>query len=176
MTEGSVQAVGTLFGSGHSMVTAIEWLHAGIAARYPGIKICLSEGGIGWIPCLMDRLDHQEGYRDAKPNFAIGGDPDRTGLTVGDPMLRETLNRNFWFCTLDDPSTIPLRHRIGMDKIMFEVDYPHADSSWPNTQARLDEMLRDVPDDEADKIAWQTAAELFGHPVPDALRSDPERF
>ena len=176
MTEGSEQSLGTLFGSGHSMITAIEWVHAGIAARYPDIKICLSEGGIGWVPCLLDRLEHQERYRDAKAHFQIGGDPDRTGLAVGDPMLRETLSRNYWFCTLDDPSTIALRHRIGIDKIMFEVDYPHADSSWPNTQSRFEHILRDVPEHEREMIAWKTAADLFEHPVPASVVADPESY
>jgi predicted TIM-barrel fold metal-dependent hydrolase len=176
MSEGNEQSLGTLFGSGHSIVTAIEWLHAGIAARYPDIKICLSEGGIGWIPCLMDRLDHQVGYRDSKPNFAVAGDPNRTGLTVGDSMLRETLNRNYWFCTLDDPSTIPLRGRIGLDKIMFEVDYPHADTSWPNTQDRFSYMMRDVPEDEAAMIGWKTAAKLFEFDVPESVQNDPESY
>jgi hypothetical protein len=44
------------------------------------------------------------------------------------------LKRNFWFCTIDDPSTIDTRYRIGVENIMAEVDYPHGDSTWPDTQ------------------------------------------
>jgi predicted TIM-barrel fold metal-dependent hydrolase len=176
MTEGTEQSVGTLFGSGYAMVTAIEWLHAGIAARFPGIKICLSEGGIGWIGAVLDRLEHQEGYRDAKPRFALGGDPDRTGLAVGDPMLKETLRRNYWFCTLDEPSGIAQRDRIGVDRIVFEVDYPHSDTAWPHTQKRVSGLLEGVPADEAAAISWRNAAQLFRHPVPAEIQLNPEAF
>ena len=44
------------------------------------------------------------------------------------------LKRNFWFCTLEDRSTIDTRYRIGVENIMVEVDYPHGDSTWPDTQ------------------------------------------
>ena len=57
----------------------------------------------------------------------------------------EVLRRNFWFCTIDDPSIVELRHRIGVDHIMVESDYPHADSTWPDTQAVLDKTLRAPP-------------------------------
>jgi hypothetical protein len=52
--------------------------------------------------------------------------------------------------------------------VLVESDYPHADSSWPDTQAMLVRQLRDqgVPDDEAERITWRNAAELFRHPVP----------
>jgi predicted TIM-barrel fold metal-dependent hydrolase len=176
MTEGAVESVGSLFGTGYALITAIEWLHSGIGARFPGIKVCLSEGGIGWVAALYDRLEHQEGYRDAKPNWSIGGDPDRTGLTVGDPVLTEILRRNFWFCTLDDPSAIPQRERIGPDKIVFEVDYPHSDTGWPDSQSRISRLLEGVPATDAEKIAWRNAAELFNHPVPDMVQRDPETF
>ena len=46
--------------------------------------------------------------------------------------------RNFWFCTIDDPSVVDLRHVIGIDHIMVESDYPHADSTWPDTQAVME--------------------------------------
>jgi hypothetical protein len=63
-----------------------------------------------------------------------------------------------------------MRHRIGLDHILVESDYPHADSSWPNTQSMLARQLRDqgVSDKEAERITWRNAAELFRHPLPDA--------
>ena len=54
-----------------------------------------------------------------------------------DPNLSPTdaLRRNFWFCTIDIRSTMALRDHIGIDHICLESDYPHADSTWPDTQA-----------------------------------------
>ena len=164
MTEGSLSSVGALFGAGYAMLAAIEWLYARIPLRHPDLKICLSEGGIGWIPALLDRLDHSEGYREW----------DRPGDDTMSPS--EVFQRNFWFCTLNDPSVMPIRDRIGIDRITFEVDYPHADSSWPDTQSRLGTLIDTLPTDDAERIAWRNAAELFRHPVPADVQANPNAF
>ena len=57
----------------------------------------------------------------------------------------EAVRRNFWFCSIDDPTTLRVRDRIGVDHIMVESDYPHADSSWPDTQALLADAPRRPP-------------------------------
>jgi microsomal dipeptidase-like Zn-dependent dipeptidase len=83
------------------------------------------------------------------------------------------MRRNFWFCSLDDDAGMLMRHRIGIEHVLVESDYPHADSSWPDTQAMLTRQLRDqgIPDADARRITWQNASELFRHPVPDTLRT-----
>ncbi len=80
----------------------------------------------------------------------------------------EVLQRNFYFCTIDDPSVIELRHRIGIDHVMMESDYPHADSTWPDTQEVIDRTVGHLPDDELAMIAHGNAARLFRHPLPPA--------
>src|SRR5207237_9318850 len=39
----------------NALVTAADWLWAGIPTRFPEIKVEFSEGGIGWWPMLSDR-------------------------------------------------------------------------------------------------------------------------
>jgi len=56
---------------------------------------------------------------------------------------------------------------IGVDHIMVESDYPHADSSWPDTQGVLAATWGDLPDAELRAIAGGNAARLFRHPLPD---------
>ncbi len=58
------------------------------------------------------------------------------------------LQRNFWFCTIDDPSTIDTRHRIGIENIMVETDYPHGDSTWPGHQDVIADAWATFPPDE----------------------------
>jgi predicted TIM-barrel fold metal-dependent hydrolase len=41
-----------------SAITCIEWLFSGMASRYPSLKLVLAEGGIGWLPMLMDRVEY----------------------------------------------------------------------------------------------------------------------
>src|SRR6478672_6183993 len=114
-----------------------EYLWSGWTNRYPGLNIAMSEGGIGWVAMLLDRLDNivdRSGYVDG------GYGPDnRPG---------ETLKRNFWFCTIDDPSTIDTRYRIGVENIMVETDYPHGDGTWPHTQDLIADVWGHIPTDE----------------------------
>jgi hypothetical protein len=53
---------------------------------------------------------------------------------------------------------------------MMETDYPHADSTWPDTQARARRDLAGLTEDEIRRVTWANAAGLFRHPVPEALR------
>ena len=78
------------------------------------------------------------------------------------------LKRNFWFCTIDDPSVVALRHVIGIDHIMVESDYPHADSTWPDTQAVMQSTLGGLDEAELRMVAAGNAARLFRHPLPPA--------
>ncbi len=142
----------------NAMAAAADWVWARIPLRFPDLRIALSEGGIGWVPMLLDRLDY------VLTHSGTGGD----GRWDGDFSPSDALRRNFWFCTIDDPSTLAARYRIGVDHIMVEVDYPHADSSWPDTQELLARRFRDIPADEAALMTHGNAAELFRHPLPPA--------
>jgi hypothetical protein len=82
----------------------------------------------------------------------------------------EALRRNFWFCTIDIGSVFALREHIGVDHICIESDYPHADSTWPDTQPRATAALHDVHDDVVRKVTWENASKLFRHPVPAELQ------
>jgi hypothetical protein len=79
----------------------------------------------------------------------------------------DVLKRNFWFCTLEDRSTIDTRYRIGVENIMVEVDYPHGDSTWPDTQGVIDDAWGHLPGDELRAMCCENAATLYRHPLPD---------
>ena len=147
----------TLFGQ-MSLSACAEWLWSGLPARFADIKIAMSEGGIGWVAMLLDRLDNivdRSGY---------GRDYDASGL-----LPAEVLARNFWFCTIDDPSTIDTRHRIGIDHVMIEVDYPHGDSTWPDTQEVIRRYWGHLPVEDLRKMTHENAAQLFRWPLPPDL-------
>ena len=79
------------------------------------------------------------------------------------------LQRNFWFCTIDDPSTIDTRHRIGVENIMVETDYPHGDGTWPDTQLVIEKVWGHIPDDELRMMCSENAAKLYRHPLPEVV-------
>ena len=137
--------------------TAADWLWSGAPVRFPGLKIAMSEGGIAWVPMLMDRLAYVLDHSAAMPE-------DQWRNAAIHPV--EVLQRNFHFCAIEFGSGMELRDRIGTDRIMVESDYPHADSSWPNTQETLRDALRDVPPDDVRKITWANAARLYRFDVP----------
>ncbi|MGD0311794.1 MAG: amidohydrolase family protein [Acidimicrobiales bacterium] len=148
----------TLFGQ-MSLSACAEWLWSGLPVRYPNIRIAMSEGGIGWVAMLLDRLDNIVD----RSGYGRGFDP-------GGLLPAQVLARNFWFCTIDDPSTIDTRHRIGIDHIMVEVDYPHGDSTWPDTQSVIDRCWGHLPVDELRKLTHENAAGLYRWPLPDDRR------
>jgi predicted TIM-barrel fold metal-dependent hydrolase len=158
--------LGPMFAISQCLNTAIDWLYSRIAIKFPDIKICLSEGGIGWVVALLDRMEHAEYSR------AFEGVWHGTELTPSELLLR-----NFWFCMLDDPTSLRnVRYDIGVDNIMLEVDYPHADASWPDTQEKWRRQFDGLPDDEVQRMAWRNASELFQHPVPVEVQRDPNAF
>ncbi len=119
------------------------------------LKIAMSEGGIGWVAMLLDRLDYIV-------------DTSSYG-ELWDERPSDVLKRNFWFCTLDDPSTIDTRHRIGVENIMIEVDYPHGDSTWPDTQSVIERTLGGLPSGEIRAICCENAARVYRHPLPETV-------
>jgi predicted TIM-barrel fold metal-dependent hydrolase len=142
----------------NALLAAGEWLWSGVPLRFPELEIALSEGGIGWVTMLMDRADYVVGHS------ASGQESNAWPTTL---LPSEVLRRNFWFCSIDDPSAVVQRHVIGIDHIMVESDYPHADSTWPDTQRVLVETWGELPDDELRAVAGGNAATLFRHPLPE---------
>jgi predicted TIM-barrel fold metal-dependent hydrolase len=157
--------VGVLF-FGYAMFAAVDWLYSMLPVRFPGLKICMSEGGIGWVAGLLDRLDHMLSYHDMY------------GTWTKDIELTpaEVLKRNFWFCAVEDPSSFVQRERIGVENILLEADYPHCDSTWPDTQDTIHQEIGDLPPAHIRRITWQNAAELYRHEVPVAVQDDPDAF
>ena len=157
--------VGVLF-FGYAMFAAVDWLYSLLPVRFPDLKICMSEGGIGWVAGLLDRLDHMLSYHDMYGTWtaSIGRTP------------AEVLTRNFWFCAVEDPSAFVQRDRIGVGNILLESDYPHCDSTWPDTQDTIRREIGDLPEEDIRRITWQNAAELYRHPVPPAVQADPDAF
>lgn len=148
----------------YAISAAVDWLFSLAPVRYPDLKICLSEGGIGWVPALLDRLDHMGSYSQMYGTW-------QSELTPS-----EVLQRNFWFCAVEDQSAFALRDRIGVGHILLESDYPHCDSTWPNTQRVVEEEIGGLPAGDIKKMTWENASLLYRHPVPEAVQQSPDAY
>lgn len=136
-----------------SMLTTIELLYSPVFHKFPNLRMALSEGGIGWLPYILERMEtvwqRHRWYNDV--NRQVGP--------------RELWDRgHLGGCFISDDAGIAARHVIGVDKIMFESDYPHSDSNWPHTRKVLAESLVDVPDAEAEAMCEGNARKFYDFP------------
>jgi predicted TIM-barrel fold metal-dependent hydrolase len=131
-------------------LAAADLLWSRVLKEFPDIRFALSEGGTGWIPYFMDRLDRTYDMHRAW-----------TGQDFGDRLPSEVFREHFLTCFIADPVGIQLRHLIGMDSIAWECDYPHSDSSWPEAAEELAQVTAGVPDDEIHKISWENACRWY---------------
>lgn len=151
----------------YAITAAVDWIYSGLPSRFPDLKICMSEGGIGWVAGLLDRLDHMLSYHEMYGTWEAMGEE----LTPA-----ELFKRNFWFCAIEDQSSFIQAERIGVENILLESDYPHCDSTWPNTQSVIHEEIGDLPEEWIRRFTWQNASELYRHPVPERIQQNPDAY
>jgi predicted TIM-barrel fold metal-dependent hydrolase len=134
-----------------SSVAMVDLIVSGTFRRFPDLKVAMSEGGIGWIPLLLDRLDFNLKNQQWS-DFGLDG---MTGT--------EVFRKNFLGCFIRDPSALRLWDRIGIDNIAWECDYPHSDSSWPNSPEELhaESVGAGLSDAQIERITWENACRFF---------------
>jgi predicted TIM-barrel fold metal-dependent hydrolase len=138
-----------------SAVTAADLMVGGTFVRFPDLRVALSEGGVGWIPFFLDRMDrHMWNQR-------------WTGLEIGPKGMTatEVFRHNILGCFITDPAALRVRDRIGVEAIAWECDYPHSDSTWPRSPEMVWDELTDAEctDDEIELITWKNASEFFDY-------------
>jgi predicted TIM-barrel fold metal-dependent hydrolase len=129
---------------------AADLLWSRVIKQFPDIRFALSEGGTGWIPYFIDRLDRTYDMHHLW-----------TGQDFGDRLPSDVFREHFLTCFIADPVGVQLRQQIGLDNIAWECDYPHSDSSWPEAPEELAHVAAEVPDDELDKISYENACRWY---------------
>ena len=116
-------AVGSTLTFANCCFSMVDWLMSGLFSQFPRLKIAYSEGQIGWIPYILERADTV--WRE---NRGWGGIADK----VLEPPS-ELFKRHVYGCFFDDPHGLKSLVEIGQDNVTYESDYPHSDSTWPDT-------------------------------------------
>jgi predicted TIM-barrel fold metal-dependent hydrolase len=136
----------------NAMASLSDFLFSGILVRHPNLKLAYSEGQIGWLPYILERADdvwsdHRAwaGVRDLIP------EPPSTYYY-----------RQVYGCFFKDRHGVEAIHRVGEDNATFETDYPHTDSTWPDTKQIATEMMKNVPDDVVYKLMRGNAIKMLG--------------
>ncbi|MGH0035833.1 MAG: amidohydrolase family protein [Myxococcota bacterium] len=129
---------------------AADLVWSQVLRDYPRLKFALSEGGIGWIPYFLDRVDYVFEHHHQWTNQDFGG------RKPSDVFRDQVIT-----CFIDDPVGIKLRHDVGIDTITWECDYPHSDTTWPESPERLARCFDGVPDPEIEQITHANALREF---------------
>jgi predicted TIM-barrel fold metal-dependent hydrolase len=138
----------------NAQLSCVDWLSSMIPVRFPNLKIVMSEGGIGWVPALMDRLDRNFYHLPYLKTWASYG-------SAANLLPSEVLKRNFWFCAIEEPLGFKMLDLIGAENVFVESDYPHSDSSWPDTQEVIHKQIGWLDPQERESVTWKNACRLF---------------
>ena len=152
--------------------TLLTWLLGPVFREFPGVKIALSEGGIGWMPSFLERAAQIAERRQAL--LATGEYTNPVTHMVSYDRARALDLRGFdiyaefrehvYGCFIEDLHGVANIREIGIDNVMIETDYPHSDSTWPNCLdvARLQLAANPtLTDEEKYKVLRDNAERLF---------------
>lgn len=97
-----------------NMLAMVNMVFGGICERFPRLRVGFFEGGGGWLPGWLDRLDrhHEKVFSD--------------DILTSKPSA--IFKRQCWIAF--DPTERSLPHAVdylGADNILFATDYPHPD-------------------------------------------------
>ena len=124
----------------------------GVFERYPRLRIGSAEHELSWAPHFIDRLDYtytQRARRESWYRFK------------GDARPSDFFHRNVFLSFQEDGLGIRDRELIGLDALMWGSDYPHTESTFPQSRKILERILDGVPDGERRKITRDNAARLY---------------
>jgi predicted TIM-barrel fold metal-dependent hydrolase len=150
----------------------------GAFRRHPELKLVLTEQGSGWIPGVLDMLDYYHGRLVAAATKSTTAE-SKFGAGLADSMGKgpsQVWRDNcFVGASFMRPHEVPLRDRIGLDKIMWGSDYPHDEGTAPYTREHLRQVFSELGEDELRGILGENAAKLYDFDI-DALAPFAEQY
>ena len=137
----------------NAMGSMCDYILSGIFVRFPKLRIAYAEGQVGWMPYVVERMDKIWEER---------GDAS-FGIDLPNPPSSYIPN-HIWGCIFDDEIGLKNRDIIGMNQICFEVDFPHADTTFPNTLKVATKICEEagLSEDEIYRLMRGNAIDCFG--------------
>jgi predicted TIM-barrel fold metal-dependent hydrolase len=145
-------AVAATLSFNNAMASLSDFLFSGVLVRHPTLTLAYSEGQIGWLPYVLERAD--DVWREHR---AWGG----VAAQVPEPPSTYYY-RQVYGCFFRDRHGLDSLDQVGVDNITFETDYPHTDSTWPDTLRVAEDLMGHLPQDVVDKICRENAQRMLG--------------
>ncbi len=133
---------------------AVQMVFDGVFDRFPRLRMYFAETQVGWIPNFLDQLDDQY---DRTIHWAAR----LLDMKKLDRLPSEYIREHFWWGFVRNPFGVRARHEIGVMRMMWSTDFPHAESDWPESQQVIEQMFVGVPNDERHQILAGNAIEYF---------------
>jgi predicted TIM-barrel fold metal-dependent hydrolase len=131
-------------------------LAEGVLDRHAGVKVMLAEVGLGWLPWVVHEMDYR--YQRLVDNKTYWD--QRGGINLSVPPS-EIWRRNFWVTFQDDPVGLAQLKFCNEDHILWASDYPHPDSTFPDSAGIVLEQMADITPIQRQKILRDNAIELY---------------
>jgi predicted TIM-barrel fold metal-dependent hydrolase len=132
-----------------------DMIFSGVFERHPRLTLAIVEFELAWAPHLLSTMDYtyRERHEEAFYRFKRGWRPS------------DFFHENVVLSFQEDAIGIRLRDTIGVDNIMWGSDYPHSESTFPQSRKILAEILAGVPEEEHAKIVGGNTARVYGFDV-----------
>ena len=126
---------------------------SGALQRHPELRFVLVENEIGWIPFVLDQWDKY--YKR----------PQRYVTTIDSPPS-ELFARQVYATFFNDPPGARQLEWWGGRNCMWSSDFPHHNSTWPNSRQYVTRHLGELPEEVRLDLTWRTCAHLYGLKEP----------
>jgi predicted TIM-barrel fold metal-dependent hydrolase len=125
---------------------------SGALERHPGLRLVLAESGIGWLPYFLTRMDGEWEELGSRLDYAPSVPPS------------ELVRRQVILTFEQEPLAERFIPLIGAASCMWASDYPHTDSTFPNSRQAIEDSLGTLPDADLRRITATNCADLYGFP------------
>jgi predicted TIM-barrel fold metal-dependent hydrolase len=132
-----------------SPVRLAELVYRRVFDRFPRLEFVFAEVDVGWLPYLKEQLDD----RYSRQNPA-----DKLPLAL---LPSEYLERNVSYTLVKDRYGIRNRHAIGVSRILWSSDFPHAGCDHPDFAGSIERDFAGVPADERHAMLVGNAERLY---------------
>ncbi|MSQ26095.1 MAG: amidohydrolase [Dehalococcoidia bacterium] len=129
---------------------ALELIYHRVFDRFPKLKVVLAETDCGWVPYFMEQIDDRVPRQNPKNRVQFKLKPS------------EYFTRNFWYTIVFDSFGLRNRHEIGVERILWSNDFPHASCDWPNDWKRIAKDFKGMPAGDQHAVLAGNALTLYG--------------